>query len=127
MTPNRKTSDRLLPKQRSAVTNGHRLFVQGDGNSPWTRRYKDLIHEHADDLGGADHLSQAQLSLIRRAATISVQLEAMEGLLSQGADADMDLFGRLSGHLRRIFESLGIDRRKKDITPDLGDYIEQVR
>ncbi len=41
------------PKRRaSAVTSGRRLYVnEGDGNSAWSRRYRDLIAGHASDLG----------------------------------------------------------------------------
>lgn len=46
---------------RSKVTNGRRVFaIGGDGNSVWTRRWKDLVEMHASDLGGADYLSEAQ-------------------------------------------------------------------
>ena len=48
------------PKRKSsAVTSGRRLFVEGDGRSPWSRRYRDLIAGHVSDLGGHDTLSEA--------------------------------------------------------------------
>src|SRR5215813_1756242 len=80
------------PKRRSAVTNSKRLFVEGDGNSKWARRYRDLVAAHIGDLGGADALSEAQISLCRRAATIELELEQMEGRLSQGEGVDLDVF-----------------------------------
>lgn len=122
---NRKATVDLPKKQRSAVTNGRRVFVEGDGNSAWTRRFKDIISEHASDLGGLDVLSQAQQALIRRAATLSVQLEAMEGRLSEGLDIDMDLYGRLTGHQARVLQALGLRRALKDVTPDLRTYLAQ--
>lgn len=105
------------PKRKSsAVTSGRRLFVEGDGRSPWSRRYRDLIAGHVSDLGGHDTLSEAQKSLIRRASAIECELEQMEGQLSLGEEVDLDVFTRSSSHLRRIFETLGIERRAKDIT-----------
>ena len=105
------------PKRKSsAVTSGRRLFVEGDGRSPWSRRYRDLIAGHTSDLGGYEALSEAQKSLIRRASAIECELEQMEGKLSQGEEIDIDVFTRSSSHLRRIFETLGIERRAKDIT-----------
>jgi hypothetical protein len=109
--------------QRSAVTNGRRLFVEGDGRSPWARRWRDLVELHAGDLGGADILSEAQLALCRRAATLSISLEGMEGDLSTGREADLDLYGRLAGHQRRILETLGIKRQQRDVTPSLENYL----
>lgn len=109
--------------QRSAVTNGKRLFVEGgDGRSPWARRWRDLVELHAGDLGGADILSEAQLALCRRAATLSIELERIEGALSAGSEADMDLYGRLAGHQRRILETLGIERQH-DLVPTLAEYL----
>jgi hypothetical protein len=110
------------PRQRSAVTNGRRLFVQGDGNSAWSRRYRDLVAGHVADLGGSDALSEAQLSLIRRASAIELELEQMEGRLRMGEPVDLDVFTRSASHLRRIFETLGVERRPRDVTPDPLEY-----
>jgi hypothetical protein len=103
--------------QRSAVTNGKRLFVEGDGNSAWTRRYRDLIAAHIADLGGASVLSEAQISLVKRATAIECELEQLEGRLSLGQTVDLDAFTRAASHLRRIFETLGLKRVPFDITP----------
>jgi hypothetical protein len=78
---------------------------------------------HADDLGGMSALSEAQVSLIRRAVTIEVELEKAESNLANGGDADLDAYSRSAGHLRRILESLGLKRVKRDVTPDLATYL----
>jgi hypothetical protein len=104
-------------RQRSAVTNGSKILHDADGNSAWTRRYKDLIASHASDLGGMEVLSEAQASLIRRCAAMEVELEAMEAKLSKGEEINLDLFTRTAGHLRRYLASLGIRRQPLDITP----------
>jgi hypothetical protein len=108
---------------RSAKTNGRRRFVDGDGRSPWGRRNRDLQELYADDLGGAATLSQFQIDLLATAATLRCELERLEGCLSLGQSIDLDLFGRIAGHYRRCCETLGIERRKRDITPDLRDYL----
>lgn len=113
--------------QRSAVTNGTRLFVEGDAMSPWARRWRDLVALHAQDMGGADALSEAQISLIKRVATIELELEQMDGKLSMGEKVDLDAYSRAAGHLRRIFDSLGIKRTSKTITPDLATYMAAKR
>jgi hypothetical protein len=115
-TRNREAMERRPSKQRSAVSNGKRLFVEGDGRSPWSRRYYDLISLHVSDLGGRSNLSEAQLALIKRAATLEVELEQMEGKLSLGETIDLDVFGRATGNLRRVWESLGLKREARDIT-----------
>jgi hypothetical protein len=103
--------------QRSKVTNGKSMFVNGDGNSAWTRRFKDLVANHADDIGGYELLSEAQVSLIRRCATLEIELEDMEGQLSKGEEVNLDLYGRIAGHLRRYLETLGVRRCVLDRTP----------
>ncbi|MGC1561935.1 MAG: hypothetical protein WA820_19095, partial [Bradyrhizobium sp.] len=63
-------------------------------------------------------LSAAEASLIRRAATMSVELEALEKKFATDGQAsanDLDLYGRTTGNLRRVLETLGIHRRARSI------------
>jgi hypothetical protein len=114
-------------RPNSAVTSGRQLFVDGDPNSAWSRRYRDLVAGHVADLGGRDVLSEAQLSLIRRASAIELELEQMEGKLSMGDLVDLDIFTRSASHLRRIFETLGIGRRPRDVTPPtVAQYVASL-
>jgi hypothetical protein len=72
-------------------------------------------------------LSEAQISLIKRAAAIECQLEEQEGRLSQGEQVDLDKFGRAALHLRRILESLGLERKQKVINADqMADDVQQL-
>src|ERR1700730_3193221 len=98
---------------RSKVTNGRRVFaIGGDGRGAWTRRWKDLHEAHVADLGGLDHLSEAQVSLCRRAAALETELEQLEAKMSEGLATieDLDLYNRRSGNLRRMLESIGLKR-----------------
>ncbi len=120
---NRSASVTLPARQRSAVTNGRRSFVVGDGNSPWARRHRDLAELYLDDLGPRETLSEAEISLAKRAATLACECECMDGKLSMGEDVDLDLYARVAGHLRRIHETIGIKRAARNVTPDLREYI----
>lgn len=100
---------------RSRVTNGKRLFVDGDGRTPWARRWRDLVQLHIADLGGIANLSEAQRSLIKRAATIECELEVVEGLLSMGKAQDLSVYATAAAHLRRSLETLGVERRARDM------------
>jgi hypothetical protein len=45
--------------------------------------------------------------------------------LAGGAEAsDLDLYQRTSGNLRRLLESIGLERRAKDVTPSLSEYLK---
>ena len=112
-------------RPRSAVTSGRKLFVEGDPNSAWSRRYRDLVTRHVSDLDGKDVLSEAQLSLVRRAAALAVELESMEARMSQGEQVNLDSFGRAASHLRRLYEAIGLRRQPRDVMPSLADLIAQ--
>lgn len=113
---------------RSRITNGRSLLPGHiDGRSLWVRRFRDVIELHSADLGGADRLSQAEQSLVRRIATITVQCEQLEAKFAEAETpasiADLDLYQRMSNTLRRLLSSLGLKRKAHDVTPDLHDYV----
>lgn len=111
---------------RSRVTNGTALLAGVDGRSVWARRLRDLIDLHVSDLGGSAAVSAAERSIVRRAATLTVELERLEttfALAGAASAQDLDLYQRTAGNLRRLLESIGLQRRAKDITPDLRDYV----
>jgi hypothetical protein len=108
---------------RSRVTNGKVVFaIGGDGRGGWTRRWKDLCEAHTNDCGGAPRLTEAKLSLCRRAATLEVQLEQLEAQMSEGKDVDLASYAMVAGHLRRILESVGLGRAMKP-TQTLDEYL----
>jgi hypothetical protein len=112
-TPRRaKRSTSRAQRPRSAVTSGRQLFIEGDPNSAWSRRYHDLVVGHCNDAGGPDLLSEAQLSLIRRAASIECELERLDAMLSAGAEVNLDAYGRASSHLPGFskFSALSVKR-----------------
>jgi hypothetical protein len=118
---------------RSRVTNGAAILPGIDGRSTWVRRLRDLINLHLVDLGGPDMVSEAEKSIIRRAATLTIELERLElrfaqaDLAGQAPDAlDLDLYQRTANSLRRMFESVGIKRVARDVTPRLPDYLEDL-
>ncbi|CDX58579.1 hypothetical protein MPL3365_30192 [Mesorhizobium plurifarium] len=98
------------PHGRTRITNG-KSTVAADGRTIWVRRLRDLIEAHEQDLGGTDNLNQAQRSLVRRAATLSVELERMEATFAtagQISAEDLDSYQRASNTLRRHLEKLGL-------------------
>jgi hypothetical protein len=116
---------------RSKVTNGSSLFADSvaDGRRGWSRRMRDLIAFYVAHLGGEDLTSVAERSIIRRAATIEIELEWLErkfALSDKGASSeDLDLYSRTTNTLRRLLESIGLRRVARDITPTLSDYLNE--
>jgi hypothetical protein len=116
----------IRPKRlRSRVTNGKSLFAEGGQQSPWARRLRDVIDLHVSDQGGLDNLSEARRSLIRRAATITTELERIEARFASDTAAQDDFATYQAGanSLRRILESIGLDRVPRDATPDMRTYL----
>jgi hypothetical protein len=125
------TVEKISATNRSRVTNARlrgnvsarSLFVDGDGRTPWARRYRDLVGLLCDDAGSVETLTELKLSLIRRAAALIVECERMENALANGETVDVDLLARLSSHVRRISESIGLDRVKRDVTPTIAELV----
>jgi hypothetical protein len=103
-------------RPRSAVTSGRALFIDGNPNTAWSRRYHDIVIGHISDQGGREMLSEARMAIIKRAAAMECALEEMEARFSRGDPVDIDVYGRAGGHLRRLFETVGLDRRQRDVS-----------
>jgi hypothetical protein len=109
---------------RSAVTNGTRLHVVNPGDNAWRRRFRDVFDLLVADITPPNtELSEAQRQLCRRAATLCIMCEKLEGIAAAGEDIDLDLYGRLTAHLSRTFHRLGIKKADtKDVSP-LGEAL----
>jgi hypothetical protein len=78
-------------------------------------------------MGGVDALSEAEKSLIRRASSLELQLEMLEhkwALADYQADhQDLQVYQRVTNSLRRLLESLGLQRRARDVNLSLRDKL----
>ena len=100
-----------------------------DGRSTWVRRLRDLISLHLSDLGGEDAVSEAERSIVRRIATLTVELERMElGFAVAGAALpdQLDLYQRTANSLRRMLEAVGLKRVARNVTPSVAEYVAHI-
>jgi hypothetical protein len=113
--------------QKSRITNGSALLPGVDGRSPWIRRLKDCLASH---LGDKPDATAAEQAIIRRAAVLIVELERLEQQFALAGEADpftLDLYGRVAGNMRRLLESVGLERRSRNVTPpSIEDYARHV-
>jgi hypothetical protein len=111
---------------RSAISNGRFLLRDVDGRGPEMRRLRDLLESHVSDLGGEDNISHSERVLVGRASMLTVLTEMMEQQFAQQRmkvkPADLDNYQRIVSCLRRVFETLGLQRRAKAV-PTIEEYI----
>jgi hypothetical protein len=116
---------------RSALTNGSSLLANVDHRSAWMRRLRDLMMAHEADLGGDANISEGERRLVKRAAMLTLQLEMMEQRWAanegEASTKQIETYQRVTGALRRLLESLGLQRRSRDVTPTLDQYLRMRR
>lgn len=115
---------------RSRITNGTTLLPSVDGRSLWARRLRDLVEQHTADLGGESNLSQAEASIVRHIAVLSVELEHLAVLFHNNGSAtpaQLMLYGRTANTLVRACKVLGLKRRAKNVTPSVDEYLRRSR
>ena len=111
--------------RKSKQANGTALLPGVDGRSAWVRRAKELIADHLSDVPDA---SVAERSLLRRAAVMTVELERYEkrfALAGEASPEDLDIYARVAANLRRLLESVGLQRRPRVVGPSLGDLLRR--
>ena len=119
---------RSSDKYRCRATNEPTAFLEGvDGRSVIARRFRDLVAAIVEDLGGVDAITEGELQLVRRAASLCVQCELLEAEAARGAALEIDSYVKLVNALNRTLGSIGLKRRPRDVTPDLRDYVETQR
>ncbi len=109
--------------RRTKVANGKQLLApEGDPHSWWARRFGEILALRLDDLGGGDILSEAQVSLSKRASAMEVELERFEAALSTGAEVNMNDYATVVNSLSRVLEKLGLKREKRNTHNPLADH-----
>jgi len=118
-----KPTDRRKSQAKSRVSNGRDILPHVDGRSLIARRYRDVVAAIMVDQAGAAQCSEARKQLIRRFAAAAVLAEQMEARLANGEEISIERHAALSSTLVRIAQRIGLDRRAKNITPSLSDYL----
>jgi hypothetical protein len=90
------------------------------------RETKRLIDALEADLGGADQLSTGERQLVQHGGVLGAILTDLEARWIAGEPIDVLAYCTIVNAQRRVFESIGLRRRPKDITPRLPDYLEGI-
>jgi hypothetical protein len=91
---------------------------------------RDTYRAVIQHCGGDDAISELERMAARRMGALEAELVHMEDqfatLRAAGGEPDpvsLDLYSRLSNTHRRHCESVGWQRRPRDVTPTLGQYL----
>ena len=124
-SPDSRPTQNRKPHGRSRLTNKQDLLPGVDGRTVIYRRFRDIASQVALDQGGLDQLSEARLQLVRRFAATAVLAEQLEAALANGQEINVERHALLCSTLTRLAHRIGIDRRAKNVTPALRDYLEE--
>ena len=120
-----KGSNKLeRPKPQAATRMGTQgTVLEGvDMRTNGGRRFKELCADMVSHLAGDPTVPE--FHLIRRAAALSVWCEAAEAEQAKGGELDVASYTTATNTFRRLLSDLGLERRMRDATPRLSDYIE---
>jgi hypothetical protein len=124
----RKATDLQSSKNRSRVSNGRSLFVlpDVDNRAPLARRFRDILAQILEDLGGVDVLSEAQRQLSRRSAMLGIEAERLEAVAVSGGALDLEAYCNLTNAQGRALQRLGLKRAQREV-PTLQQYLAERR
>ena len=78
-------------------------------------------------MGGGDRLSEAERQLVQRAAVLGAVVEHAEARFLAGKAVDLAEYLAAINAQRRLLVTLGLQRRPRDVTPSLQEYLARAR
>ena len=121
MTAPRSPIAKPKPQGGTQKGNGRVALDNVDGRSTMGRRFKEIVSTLFTDLGGDP--TEAQKAIACRAATLAIWCEAAESDFANGKDFDVTTYATSANAMRRLLADLGLERRSKDVTPTLAQYL----
>ncbi len=85
-----------------------------------------MVAEIEHDLGGRDHLSTIQRSLIEGFVGAAITLHGLNVRLALGEAIDPGILSASISAMVRVASRLGLKRVPRDITPSVKDYVKHI-
>jgi hypothetical protein len=121
--PTQRHADRKLkPVARSRVGNGKILLAGIDTHTAAYREYRDVVSDLVEHLGSTP--SVVQRAICEEAAGLVVWCRRERLALLLGEEFNVGAYTTAANSLRRLLADIGQERRAKDITPTLEEYLE---
>jgi len=121
-----RNTDDMQPRLRGDTGQKARLktLSQLDGRTAAVRTVQATMAGIEADLGG--DLTTAQKAIVERAAITSAVLSDMATNWLTTGQLDAGLWATLSNLERRLYESIGLDRVARDVTPTIDEIAQQI-
>jgi hypothetical protein len=100
-------------------------LVSIEKNSGAARFFDKMIREIEQDLGGRRHLTRIEGELIRAFCGAATALRYLnhQVLLGEVGEIDLSGYATIASTILRIGSKLGLQRRARDVTPTLDQYL----
>lgn len=103
----------------------YQTFDDLDLRTVAARRAQDIVTRLVEDLGGPSNVSTAERQLVQHAAVLAAYIEDQEVRFISGHKIEVqDLLAAVNTQ-RRLLVTVGLQRRSKDVTPTLAEYIRK--
>jgi hypothetical protein len=86
--------------------------------------FDEIVARIIADQGGIENLTEMRIRMIRRFASSSCLAALQEEKLFAGKSVRLDEDSLITNSMDRVCRTVGINRRSKDITPTLKDYLD---
>lgn len=104
-------------KQRSAMTNGTRMFIEAlPGNGIEARRFRDLVRALMDERGGADALTVRKREACRTYAGLILMRDKLNLAQAKGEPVDPEALGQIGDRIARAGREMGPEVKPAKLT-----------
>jgi hypothetical protein len=120
-------AEMLQENERPKTRNGKvrlRSLEDLDKRSTAYRHVHELVAAITNDLGGPNTLSTSERLIIEDAAFMSTICKDRQVLWLQGKEIDVNAYVTTANCVRRNLETVGLERRAKDVTAE-GDLLRR--
>jgi hypothetical protein len=95
-----------------------------DQRTAAARAARSLVDHLTSDLGGDDQLSAGERELVKRAALCGAIVADFEARWVAGQPVELNEYLAAVNVQRRVLATLGLQRRAKDVSPSLREYLD---
>ena len=88
----------------------------------WAETRAAIISDH----GGEENIAAIKLKLIKAFTTLALRLDLQQDTMLAGGEIDEELFGKNTDRLRRLGETLGLERIARNV-PTLQEYLASLK